>query len=288
MRVGLKLETGFAADPNYRGLYTDRDILPYLQERGVAAVETPIGLDTEAQLLNEHLHRCSEAGMIVSLHPYTERTDCNPMNFAGTTTNPCLQLHRRFFEAAAVVADLQQFETVVNIHPAAGPAQRSRREMIERSVRFFDWAREWCSDNAPAVRVVAELQVAPNPDEPIQRIGDNYDELLEIVERSGVSTCWDFGHAVMNHRRFDTPLNPPESFVDKVAHVHCHDVDSGEDHKPLLFGAVPWRDFLQRLQAKGFSNTVILEVPPDRFLGAGGLPSLIQSLDALQQIFRDD
>lgn len=281
MQVGLKIEIGFATDEVYRQLYGNRDILSYLVALGVKALETPVGLETDDQALREHLRRCCQVGFQVSLHPYTESTPSNPALFSPIGDNACLQWHRHLLELAAEAADLQQAKTVVNIHPAAGPEPRSRRELVEQSVRFFSWAQEWCGQNAPSVRLVAELQIAPNLGEPIQRIGDNYAELLEVVERSGCEACWDFGHAVMNHRRFNAPKNPPIQLLEKIGHVHCHDVDSQGDHRPLVFDNVPWSEFLTSIVKSGFDGAVILEVTPSSFLAAGGLNTLVQSAQAL-------
>jgi hypothetical protein len=80
----------------------------------------------------------------------------------------------------------QHVPAIVNVHAAAAPAGHPRRDLLEQSVRFFQWAREWCEKNAPDVRPVSELQIAPDAGEPVQRIADNYAELLEIAARSEV------------------------------------------------------------------------------------------------------
>jgi sugar phosphate isomerase/epimerase len=235
--------------------------------------------------------------MRVSMHPYPERTPDNPAFYAADDDNPCRRAHERLLGLAAEVARMQGAETVVNIHPAAaetrkaaeaagrhaaGQAEDVRRWLVEQSVRFFAWARGWCEANGPRVRVVAELQIGPGADEPLTRIGDDYDELAEIVGRSGVPACWDFGHAVMNARRLGRPLDPPAELLSAVAHVHCHDVGRS-DHQPLVHGTVPWQRFLERLVSAGFDGTVILEVPAEHFSAAGGLAVLERSVTALRQ-----
>lgn len=280
MRIGLKIDIGFAENETYRRLYGDRDILRYLQELGLEAVETPTGPDTDEQALQQHIQLCCEVGLRLSLHPYTEKTEYNPTYFAPDDDNACLRLHERFLSFAAEAARLQQVETVINIHAAAGTMQPARRTLIEQSIRFFNWARQWCETNAPLVRPVAELQIRPKRNEPIQRIGDIYDELLEVTERSDVAACWDVGHAVMNHRDFGLPLDPPPELLPRFAHVHCHDVNH-EDHQPLIFGNVPWERFLTELVAHNFEGTVILELTPDRFLPHEGIRDLNRSIEAL-------
>ncbi len=283
MRVGLKLDIGFSTDPIYRELFGDRDALRFLRELGVKAVETPVDPGTDPGALRDHVRRSIAAGFRLSLHPYTEGTPADIALFAPGADGLCRDAAERFFVLADEAARLQQAPTLVNLHPAAGPLDAPRRELLERSVRFFEWALAWCPEHAPCARPVAELQIRPDPGEPVQRIGDDYRELLEIVRRSGVEACWDLGHAVMNARRFGLPLDPPAELRKRVVHVHCHDVDRA-DHRPLVFGNVPLERFLGDLLADGYRGSVILEVAPRAFLRAGGLDALVRSVRALRGI----
>jgi len=280
MLIGLKLDIGFAHDELYRRLYGNRDVLPFLKELGFGAVETPVGPQTDPDRLSEHIVRCVEANLKISLHPYSEATVFNPLHFSVDADNPCRRLHERFFTAADEAARIQGCRTVVNVHGAAGSADGPRERLASQSIAFFTWAGQWCRDNAPRVNVTVELQMSPSPGEPAQRIGDTYAELLDVATQSDVRVCWDFGHAFWNTRLYGWPITPPEALLKRIIHVHCHDA-SIEDHQPLVHGNVPWRDFIRLLRSHGFDGRVILEVPPDQFLRAGGLPSLIDSARAL-------
>lgn len=283
--IGVKLDVGFASDRSYRELFGTRRIPEYLGQLGFASVETPVGPGTDPVALAEHIACCRDAGLSLSLHPYSERTDANPAFFSEAADNACRSFHQRFLAVAAEWSSLEKGPTVVNIHAAAATATASRRDLIEQSIAFFSWARRWCSGNAPQVRPVVELQIAPNPDEPIQRIGDTYEELLEIATRAEIPACWDFGHAYMNHRRFGGQLFPSDEFLSHVGHVHCHDVRT-DDHHPLVYGTVPWKKFIGLLIQSGFDAGIILEVPAVNFLAAGGIRSLVRSLEALRTQLR--
>jgi sugar phosphate isomerase/epimerase len=285
MQIGIKLDIGFAEQGAWRALAGDRGVLALLRALGVSAVETPVGPETDSSALARHLRVCEEAGLAASLHPYSEGTRANPAYFAPDADNACAALHTGFLAVAAETALRQHAPTICNIHAAAAPAGHSRRDLLEQSVRFFQWAREWCEKNAPDVRPVSELQIAPNAGEPIQRIADNYAELFEIALRSEVGICWDFGHAFLNSRRFGTELDPPAELLGRVLHVHCHDVDES-DHRPLICGNVPWQRFLGRLLDGGFEGTVVLEVLPGAFLAMGGLTALERSVSALVSFCR--
>jgi sugar phosphate isomerase/epimerase len=285
MLIGLKLDMGFERDETCRWLYGEREILPFLQELGIEAVETPVGLQTQPEVLKEHIRRCVDAGMKVSLHPYSEASIFNPAYFSPEPDNSCRELHERFFSFAAEAARLQQHSSVVNLHGAAGTAADSRQDLVDQSVAFFTWAGEWCRRNAPEVCVMVELQISPSASELRQRIGDTYPELLEVATRSQVGVCWDFGHAYWNTYRYGRPLYPPDALIRHIRHVHCHDAHS-EDHQPLVYGAVPWQDFLGLLMNHGYDGRIILEVPPSEFLKAGGISSLADSVRALREWIR--
>jgi len=281
MLIGLKLDIGFSQDEIYRRLYGSRAILPFLRELGVEVAETPVGPETETPLLQDHIARCVDAGLKVTLHPYSEGSKFNPAFFSPDEDNPCRVLHERFFLLAAEAARRQQFPTIVNIHAAAGSSANPRQHLLDQSISFFLWAHDWCRDNVPEVSVAVELQISPDTDEPRQRIGDRYEEVLEMSIASDAAACWDFGHAYWNTRRYGWPLYPPQALIPRIGHVHCHDV-CGDDHQPLIYNTVPWRDFLKLLIDNDFDGRVILEVPPPEFLLAGGIHTLTASLGALR------
>jgi sugar phosphate isomerase/epimerase len=91
------------------------------------------------------------------------------------------------------------------------------------------------------------------------KIGDSKADLMEIVPGWGTpcgGICWDLGHDARNG---SDPA--PPGFVDRVNHVHVHDLSpDGEDHHPLLFGNVSYREHLRDLHQAGYSRAIILEV----------------------------
>jgi sugar phosphate isomerase/epimerase len=283
LRVGLKIDYIFDEDRYYKKLYGERDILYFLYKTGIRALETPVGPEMDKEGIVEHINKCMKAGFTLSFHLYSEMGQANPAHFSLESGNICKNFHESIFQLADCAARLQRHESVVNIHPAAEHIKFDRKELVEKSIEFFKWANNWCQTNAPEVKPVAELQIRPNEDEPIQRIGDNYSELLEIAKHADIGTCWDFGHAYMNTQRFGDPLYPPDEFVRYVIHVHCHDA-SVEDHYPLGFGNVPWEHFLDILKKAGFDGTIILEVIPRNFLSTNGLNSLIDSVNSITRV----
>ena len=282
MTIGVKLDIGFKNSESYRKLFGGRNVLALVSELGVRAVETAVDLGTDFSALARHIHLCAKAGFRVSLHPYTEGTVCNPAHFSKPDPH-CRQFHTRVFMAAEEAAVRQGRRAVVNIHGAAATNGASRRALVDESIRFFNWSREWCAENAPQVTVVAELQFRPHAGEAIQRIGDNYEELIEITRRAGVDACLDLGHAYMNASRFGVPLEPPTELLKRIVHVHCHDADE-IDHRPLVHDRVPCERLLLAAIEHGFDGTVVLEVPPEVYVESGGFDTLVQSIEKLKAI----
>jgi sugar phosphate isomerase/epimerase len=260
MLIGLKFDIGFSQDEVYRRLYGGREILPFLRELGVEVVETPVGPETETPAVQDHIARCIDAGLKLTFHPYSEGSVFNPAFFSLDEDNPCRAMHERFFLLAADAARMQQFPTIVNVHGAAGASAESRRHLLDQSISFFLWACDWCRHNVPEVSVAVELQISPDANEPRQRIGDSYEELLEVSIASDAVACWDFGHAWWNAHRYGWPLY----------------------HQPLIYNTVPWRDFIKLLIDNDFDGRIILEVPPSEFLRAGGIDTLTKSLQSLR------
>lgn len=276
----MKLDADFDRRAPYLRLYGTADVPARLRDLGVEAVEMPLRPETDLDHLAKQAQHCRQAGLRISLHPYSELHAANPAEFTGPSSASAT-VHARFLAVAGTLA-ADQGDTVVNIHPAAVREHGwSRRTLVDRSIAFFAWARAWCDAHAPDVRPVAELQVAPSEDEVITRIGDDPAELAEVVEHSGVGVCWDVGHAVWNHRRFATEEEPDDALLARIAHVHCHDVAEA-DHRPPRHGDAPWKRFLRRLAATGYERTVIIEVAPGTFLDAGGLSAVEEAIAAVR------
>lgn len=132
-----------------------------------------------------------------------------------------------------------------------------RRKHLARSCGFFEYAQEYIQQLGAPIRLLCETRLPSNPD--ILRIGDHADELLIIAEQSGAGICWDTGHYRLSAERLGFSEYPATEFLQKVEHVHIHDVKDGKDHHP----AEPESPFLSQcialLRSVGFNNSITLE-----------------------------
>ena len=176
---------------------------------------------------------------------------------------------------------MQQFPTIVNLHGAAAGTDDAREHLLSRSIAFFTWAGQWCRDNAPQVGVTVELQISPDPGEPGSGSATPTPSCWTSRRKAtsapaGISATptGTRGASAGRSRRprlcssescTSTATTPPPRTISRWCTARCRGGSSSSfcvDH--------------------GFDGRVILEVPPDQFLRAGGIQSLIDSAKALK------
>ena len=220
-----------------------------LREVGLRVLEFPMDLlVSNREEMDRLISACRRLQFAVSFHaPYGGRY--NVARFLGPEREDIQRLFEPVIGYAAAIA-CEDGPTTLVVHGAK--ARGGRRAMKKATRRFIDWLGErW-----PGISPTLELRVL----EPgVVKIGDRKSELLDVVahcRNPRVGICWDLGHDALNGS-----LVAPPRFVERVTHVHVHDLSpTGEDHYPLLFGNAPYHNRLEELYRAGYSGDLILEV----------------------------
>ncbi|MBU0511556.1 MAG: sugar phosphate isomerase/epimerase, partial [Chloroflexi bacterium] len=101
----------------------------------------------------------------------------------------------------------------------------------------------------------------------ITKFGERREDVLALVteiDHPRLGICWDTGHDI----RQGVPQDPPKEWLERVDHVHIHDLDnSGEDHFPLVFGNVPNERWIKLLMDAGMEGTITLELKGGHLVG---------------------
>ncbi len=292
---------GLNMHPQWLGDGKAEDFLFPLRDLGLSVLEFTLNLSSpEWPEMDSLIEEGCRLGFRVTFHaPY--KGPCNPAGFSGAKRDEVERLYRPALAYAAHVAE-EAGDTTLVVHGAKG---NSPREELRRDTRAF---LAWIVEEFPGLCPCIELLVK---EERTNRIGDNKAELVEIVSgpslrpvskatsvqamglRAGlglpeVGICWDLGHDARNGS-----VATPPGFVTSVRHAHLHDISpDGEDHNPLVFGNVPYEDYLRRLNQAGYRGAIILEVDGQRvsrFAATQGKhPSQIlqDNLSLLRQLFR--
>ena len=240
---------GLNMHPNWLEGGPPEDFLLPLKEAGLTILEFPMRLlVAEWNEMDALVSASRQLGFAVSFHaPYGG--SYNVARFLGGEQESAKQLFNPLIGYAAAVASEDGPITLV-VHGAEG---RSEREQLKTAtVNFVDWLWERAPQLEPALELRAREADAV-------KIGDRKVDLLEVLARSRnpqLGICWDLGHDAVNGWS-----ECPPGFVERVSHVHVHDLSpSGDDHLPLLFGNVPYGDALGQLRRSSYQGVFILEV----------------------------
>jgi len=102
-------------------------------------------------------------------------------------------------------------------------------------------------------------------------LGATYSEVTALAQAAGpeVGITWDLGHTTWNHLQgFDVEW-PDERFLQRVMHVHVHDVGpTGRTHFPLDQARAPLEGFVERLRGIGYAGVWDVELYPNRWEGS--------------------
>jgi sugar phosphate isomerase/epimerase len=280
--LGLKLpldwrgQQSIGALPGFAG-----DLYAFLHDLGLRCIEFGVGLcqPDEIDLIAFEAAACGRHDLSVALHPYLPGP-WNPAQFGRSQEADAVIA--ALYEGASTAADGSGQNVVVNLHPAEAvydaphvDLAACRRELLSRSQAFLAAVRSRLQVLGDRVTVVVEHQVPPGQDEPVIRIGDRYQELLEAVGTSGLSLCWDIGHSLLSAERYGQSRMPPEEFLRRVRYVHLHDVVAGCDHRVVRADSGDVHMCINVLADGGFDGGITLEYAADAVIGGGGPQKVI-------------
>lgn len=223
-------------------------LLP-LRELGLSVLEftlNPAAADWPE--MHDLVQACLELGFRLSFHA-TYKGPYNPSGFAGLRREAVEELLAPVVAYAAAVSRKQGPTTFV-VHGAKGEGPRGA---LRRDTEAF---LAWIEGRGPHLCLALELRVC---EQGVVKIGDSKADLMVIASHfrtPRVGVCWDLGHDARNG-----PEIAPPGFMERVKHVHVHDLSpKGEDHYPLLFDNVSYKEHLRGLRHVGYDGAVILEV----------------------------
>jgi sugar phosphate isomerase/epimerase len=145
--------------------------------------------------------------------------------------------------------------SVLVVHPGlpdslAGPGNENHRDAVRRSV-------EEIGEAADALGVRIALENIPSELATPESLVDFIDGDLQ---RPGVGTCLDFGHAHLAGGVADAA----ETMAGLLLATHVHDNHGARDeHLPPYEGTIAWETALAALRKVGYDGVFMLEVAPD-------------------------
>lgn len=227
---------------------------------GLSALE--FELDRHLDLWEEFepmMEAASNEGMELSFHaPY--RAPYSLAGFSGERRSAIEQDYRPMLAIAEKWGIRTGQPRIVVLHAAAAPAPHDRAALVADTVAFLDWA---CAEH-PHIHIALENN---NPlSKGVIKLGIEHDDVIRLVEavnHANLGICWDMGH---DYLKKDSRVLAPE-WLSRVIHVHIHDVDeNGRDHYPLVFGNIPYREWLRALKGAGMQGIIVLELKGEQMM----------------------
>jgi sugar phosphate isomerase/epimerase len=240
---------GLNMHPNWLVGRSAEDFLFPLREVGLNVLEFALNPSSpDWSEMRSLIEACHRLGFRITFHaPF--KAPYNPAGFSGAKRDEVERLYRPALAYAARIA-AEAGSTPLVVHGAKG---HGPREELRRDTRAF---LAWIGEEFANLRPCIELLVR---EEKANKIGDNKAELVEIVsslDSPRIGICWDLGHDARNGS-----VAAPPGFIASVRHVHLHDIaPDGTDHSPLIFGNVPYEEYLRQLIRTGYEGAAILEV----------------------------
>ena len=244
MRFGTKIDGGEGWDVRLEPRFGERrEFFRWLRETGIGFIEFSCDDRPREDILLDYAQCCAEAGLGVSLHPYTQQA--SPVGFG---VGPVEEANRRLLRLASRMAEVAGWPQRMVLH--AGLARTGHyapdyAEGMARARGFFQWLDAEVCEEFPSVMPFCETAMPAEEQDDFERLADTWETVLELVEGTELAVCWDTGHAFLAAAYGKQDEMPPERFVQRVGHVHLHDVVSEEgrlkDHYPPGEGISPWR-----------------------------------------------
>lgn len=287
--IGLNAPLRWRETANWATFAEDEDVFEFLVGAGMRhveyAVESCLDADEASSVLDQAGH-CATHGLGIFLHPYFNGH--NPADFGrGPGTAKALEA---VLSTAAKASEITRRAVVVVIHPATSKCNPTeddvaevRRELLATSQRYFRLATELLGGWGGDVVVVAEYQLAVMAGENLIRIGDNAAELMQVSRGGRVPLCLDIGHYILSIERRGQPQQPPAELLQRVAHVHLHDVVGGRDHQPICEDSSLVAGYIGRLWRMGYRGPITLEYEGGAVANAGGIRAVVtESMNILR------
>ena len=290
--VGFKMPLGWRTNPLWEKLSEPfDDLLAQFADWGLSHVEYSTGgcrEQAERKRARSEAEACVERGLRTNLHPYMEEGEDACFY---EVDDRCTEAMNCVIDTAVHAARRCDGECVIVFHPGSSelPAEAAKQDehrtkMVERAGRYLAALEHRLKEESEPVKAVVEHQVPPGRDEALMRVGDNFEELLQLVRGTSLGLCWDTGHYLRSVDLYGQPEEPPDEMFDRTEYVHLHDVVDGADHRPVTPDSSRPGAFLRKLWQRGYTGPVTLEYHEEPILQRGGLEETMQTtLQALSQ-----
>jgi len=252
MAGGIRI--GFSMHPRWAGADELEAFIAPLRRFGLSSLEFELDDQQEDWPAFKQLMQATfQIGLGLSFHaPY--RLPHHLAGFTGRERQRIQADYRPLLGIAETWAQKSLECRTLVVHAAVARTPASREALTTDTLAFLVWVLE----EFPDLQLALENNHPARPEE--VKVGVEPEDVLSMLaalDNARLGVCWDLGHDYLR----DKTTVPTREWLSRVVHVHVHDVDEcGEDHFPLIFGRVPYQQWLGAWKALTGGGGVVLEL----------------------------
>ncbi len=256
-----EIRIGFSMHPRWAGVEELDAFIAPLRRSGLSSLEFELDDQQESWPAFEPLmDAVFQMGLGLSFHaPY--RSPHSLVGFACLERSHIQKDYCPVLTIAETWAQKSSFCRTLVVHAAVAREPADRNSLMADTLAFLAWVME----EFPDLQLALENNHPARPGEvkPGVDPGDVL-SMMAVLDTPRLGACWDLGHDYL--RQKEALLT--REWLSKVVHIHVHDVDEhGEDHFPLIFGRVPYENWLEAWKALGEGGGVVLELKGNHLQG---------------------
>jgi len=251
-----KIQIGFNLNHAWLKGRSFASVVNPLVECGLKVIE--VHIDFRFPDIGKHIDslckNASQFGLGINFHaPYLDPPLM--LGFARENRKSLMSKWRPVLDLVNTYSSINGIRTEMVLHGSHGP-KASMDNLFADTVELARWILDYC----PNLYVgIENLPTPRNPSEMV-KFGEDRKSVFKAVKSVNHPRCgitWDMGHCVRNN----VLELPSEEWVNKVVHVHVHDVDeTRQDHWPLILNRTPYLEWINYLVENNFSGTITAEL----------------------------
>lgn len=224
--------------------------LPALREAGIQFIELRSVVEKiPTDLVKTAADHVWDNGLLLTAHGTL------PRNFEKRSPR---ELDPAFLNLAEYFAKRQSGVLIITVHAYGGKRGKSnlfKEETIAISAKMCDWMDE--------LGLPVKFSLELNRSKGLHDASVTYRGVLEMVNAIGhprMGICWDLGHSFANTIRGVHHELPPQFFMQRVNHVHIHDISRSGTHSSLTCSKIPLRNMLTCMRDHDYDGILNLEL----------------------------
>lgn len=194
-----------------------------------------------------------------------------------------LKKYEEFIKLISNLTLPSDYNPIITIHGTNYNDFNNKKSAFNSTIYIIDWLLNFIKKN----NFNCKLAIETLNKESIRRIGDNRDELLNIVKyfkSDNLGICWDVTHESFNYYPNEIPIE--KEFLEHVIYCHLHgiSINNRVSHIALKNSEINFNHIIKYLNDINFTKIINLELLIN-YCGDSYYSDLINDIHYLTNLF---